>query len=360
MLSLGTFWDGEISSFDSEKILATGLFGCAYVIYVSVLRYKRWYDLEDDDIIPTPLNVEEAHVIYNNLGYIEFPFLAVKALEFGFFKTYAIPSISKILCSTSQLTKHCAYRYDDTHLLISEFIEQHPNSGRAHLALERMNALHNKYHITNMEFLYVLSVFTVVPVHFINKYGYRCVHQKEIIASYIVWKDIGVKMGIQDIPNCFEDMEAFLHEYEEKHMRFHVNNRTLGNATVDLFLSDVPPCLSAVLHPIGKWFVYSLCDSHLRIAMGFPTPPKALELFCQYCIKSLGWFVRFCLLPRDPLKFVHRTPASDEDDLGNPHEVLLNKRRLPNWIPFSKCNRYVDGYIVENMGPVGFDVLPNS
>ena len=362
----------SLFKYDHEsKIVATSLFTCTYLLYISTLRYKRWYDLENDDIIPIPTCVEDAHEIYNNLGYIEFPFLATKALEFGFFKTYSIPSISKILNSTSQLTKHCGDRYDDTHLLISEFIEQDPNSGRAHLALKRLNFLHSNYNITNIDYIYVLSVFIVVPIHFITKYGYRNLHPKEILASYIVWKDIGIKMGIKDIPNSYIEIETYMFTYESKYMKYHIDNNTLGNATIELFLSDIPHCLKWCLDPVGKVFITSICGIQLNIAMGFKQPSKILEWFCCTCIKSLGWFTRFCTLPRDatdPGVYVHRTPGSDETDQSS-SDFILNKMRIPRYFPYSCCrnrNKDInstsktsntdsnDGYIVETLGPLKY------
>lgn len=43
-----------------------------------------------------------------------------KALEFALFRTYAVPSIGKLLDSTGEFTRRAQKRYDDTDLLIDE------------------------------------------------------------------------------------------------------------------------------------------------------------------------------------------------------------------------------------------------
>lgn len=66
--------------------------------------------------------------------YHEFPMMTIKALEFALFKTYGIPSISKLLSQTGEFSKRCpkrldtnfiaeCSRYDDTDLLLREMGE---------------------------------------------------------------------------------------------------------------------------------------------------------------------------------------------------------------------------------------------
>lgn len=36
------------------------------------------------------------------------------------------------------------------------------------------------------------------------RYGYRVYTTAEVIANYTTWRDVGVRMGIKDIPNDLE------------------------------------------------------------------------------------------------------------------------------------------------------------
>lgn len=47
------------------------------------------------------------------------------------------------------------------------------------------------------------------------RYGYRVYTTAEIIANYTTWRDVGVRMGIKDIP---DDLEVRLRIYLEGHL----------------------------------------------------------------------------------------------------------------------------------------------
>ena len=92
----------------TKMIWAASIAGYTSIIY---LLRKRHNQVLDDT--PHAKTATEAHAFTLRYIYSDFHFLAVKALEFGLFKTYAIPSISKILSSTGELVDECPRRYDD-------------------------------------------------------------------------------------------------------------------------------------------------------------------------------------------------------------------------------------------------------
>eukprot|EP00468_Gymnochlora_sp_CCMP2014_P000860 CAMPEP_0167741250 /NCGR_PEP_ID=MMETSP0110_2-20121227/752_1 /TAXON_ID=629695 /ORGANISM="Gymnochlora sp., Strain CCMP2014" /LENGTH=111 /DNA_ID=CAMNT_0007625281 /DNA_START=175 /DNA_END=510 /DNA_ORIENTATION=- len=98
-------------------------------------------------------------------------------LQFGLFKTYAVPSISAVLIKTGQFTSGfttCNRRYDDTDLIIGEILchgdMDHP---RSKLAIRRLNWLHGHYKISNEDFLYTLAVFACESVQWVKRWGWR-------------------------------------------------------------------------------------------------------------------------------------------------------------------------------------------
>lgn len=131
---------------------------------------------------------------------MEFPFLSRKSLEFGLFRSYAIPQISRVLQKGGQFACGAAKRYDDTVILVEEMIHYHVDGDRASLALRRLNFLHSHYPIDNAEYLYVLAVFFLTPIEWSSIYGYREWTELEKAAYYTTWHDIGTRMGIHDIP----------------------------------------------------------------------------------------------------------------------------------------------------------------
>lgn len=325
----------------TENYAGIAAFALSYLGWVASVRMRSYNRL---DAIEAPKTALEAHAINKQLVYHDFPFISTKSLEFGLFKTYAIPSISKVLVSTRELVDHCARRYDDTDLLIREFMEDPSVTWRADLAIRRMNALHEKYRISNEDYLYVLTVFAVEPFRWIDKFGYRLTHPVEKRCAHIIWTDIGTKMAIKDIPESYEALELYMDDYEERNMKYHPNNALLAKHTMALFLSKTP----SFLHPLGRNAVYALCDARLRKAMGFPEPLFLLPELIQGILTMAGFFTRIFLPPR--LQQVRRTPPSSKMDEST--QARLGVRLCPLYHPFEKT--YKDGYCIEELGPEKF------
>lgn len=312
--------------------MAVGL----YLMYVRWRRYRNWFKLEHEYSVP--VDAESAHPIYRQLMGLEFPFLVKTALEFGLFKTYGIPSISRLLVKTKELTDNVSRRYDDTDLLVREFTENAPNSHRARTAIQRLNYLHSLYPtITNDEYLYVLTVFIVEPITWISKFGWRQPHQKEKISSYLIWKDIGIKMGIKSIPDSFEAAELFLAKYEADNMGYAPANAELAESSARLFLSVVP----SFMHPLGKCIIRALCGERLRQALGYSQPPMIVQHFAEYTLSAISLFVKLFKLPRT--KCLLRTPEHPAGSEDFP-------RMCPVFDVFDR-NYSPAGYRIDELGP---------
>lgn len=308
----------------------------AYMICVRLARYRHWYRLENK--IDMPTDPGSAHAIYRQFMGCEYPFLVKKALEFGLFKTYGIPSISQLLAKTKELTVNVSRRYDDTDLLVREFTERPPNSLRSDLAIQRLNYLHGLYpSISNEDYLYVLAVFIVEPIRWVAQYGYRPAHEKEKVSSYLIWKDIGVKMGIKSIPNNFEEMELYLDNYESTYMIYHKTNVALADASRSLFLSVVP----SVFHPFGKRLIEALCTQRLRASLGYPEPSAVYKHISYLSLQLMALFTRRLMLPRSrPL-------------LRTPEHPACGSEALPKLCPVFDVfdTNYPDGYRIDELGP---------
>src|SRR6185369_4071251 len=89
---------------------------------------------------------------YRRIVYLdtfhEFPFDHLRAVEFALFRTFAVPSISKILAATHEFELRAQKRRDDTDLLLSEILEHGFESERGKAALRRMNRVHGRFAIS--------------------------------------------------------------------------------------------------------------------------------------------------------------------------------------------------------------------
>jgi hypothetical protein len=281
------------------------------------------------------------------VSQLEFPFTAQKSLEFGLFRTYGIPTISKLLCSTKELTHEVGRRYDDTELLLREVYENDVDEvERAMRAVRRMNFIHSKYKISNGDYLYTLSVFVCEPIRWIDRFEWRKLTQRERDGLYVFWREIGIRMGIKNIPPSVDAFLAFNEEYEAKHMKFAPSNRTVANATIDLFLSLVP---LPALRDAGDAVVRSFMDQRLCKTFGLAPAPEWVHTFIVTLLKVRAFVVRHLFLPRAKLN--RRTPE-------RPMDGKSPARYCPLYTMYE--DTYPNGYVIEKLGPKKFENEPTQ
>jgi hypothetical protein len=221
----------------------------------------------------------------------EYPFLMQKALEFALFRTYAVPSIGALLDKTQHFERKGQKRYDDTALLIAEWVENGYDSERGRAALRRMNQLHHHWPISNEDYLYVLSVFVFVPKMWYEMYGTRPLTEKENLAIYYFWVEVSRRMGIKDVPDTYAAFEQFSVEYERDHFAYTDANRRVADATIRVFLSWYP----AILRPVVLQGIYALMDDPLREAFRYPQPAPLVKPLVRGGLKLAARLIR--LLP---------------------------------------------------------------
>ncbi|MGH2516666.1 MAG: oxygenase MpaB family protein [Ktedonobacterales bacterium] len=248
----------------------------------------------------------------------DFPWDTTRALELALYRTYAVPSISALLDQTGEFARRAQKRYDDTALLVAEFTEWGYESERGKRALRRMNTIHHRYSIANADFLYVLTTFIFEPIRWNARFGWRRLTEKERLATFSLWREIGRRMNIRDIPNSYTELEQYNVAYEREHFRYVETNRRVGDATRDLFLSWFP----APLRPLLKSGIYALMDEPLLDAFGFPHPPGWLRAFVAGGLKLRARALRF-----------------------------FPPRRRPRYYTEQRQRTYPSGYAIEELGP---------
>ncbi len=217
--------------------------------------------------------------------FYEFPWDFNRSLELALYKTFAVPSIAKILSGTGEFENHAQKRYDDTDIILSEIIEHGLDSERGREAVNRLNWIHSNYSITNNDYLYVLSTFVFDSGRWINKYSYRKLTDNEEQAGYKVWVEIGEAMGIKDIPDTLEKLRAFNINYEKEHFVYSDANRRVAQATENLMLSWYLPKL---FWEIARPFLHAIMDEHLLKAFGYKNSPVIFRFLANNTLKLRG------------------------------------------------------------------------
>lgn len=256
--------------------------------------------------------------------FYEFPWDFNRALELALYKTFAVPSIAKILYNSQEFEKHPQKRYDDTDLILSEIVEN-GLEGRGLQALERLNWIHSNYKITNEDYLYVLSTFIYDTSNWINKYGYRKLTQQEELAGFYVWKQIGERMHIENIPNSITEFKKYHDDYEAKYFEYSEANYKVARATEDLMLSWYLP---KFMFEAARPFLHAVMEPHLLKAFNYKEPGEVLRALATRTLRARSYAES--LIPRT-------TPYIRTRD--------------------HKHKAYPNGYTMEDLGP---DKLLNS
>lgn len=232
------------------------------------------------------------------VAYHDFPWDTTRALEFALFRTFAVPSIGKLLLATHEFSDRTQKRYDDTDLILSEIIEHGYDSARGREALGRMNKMHGRFNISNDDFRYVLTTFVMEPYRWIKRFGYRKSTRKELEAGYHLWAEIGTRMGIQDIPADFDAMEQYNIDYETRHFSYSEPGRKVADATLDMMLGWYLP---RFMWPLAKPFAYAIMDERLRKAMHYPDPNLLVRGLLGAVMTIRKWVLACIPLRKKPL-----------------------------------------------------------
>ncbi len=250
----------------------------------------------------------------------EFPWDIARALEVALHRTFCVPSISSVLDRMGEFAHRAQRRYDDTGLLLTEIIEHGYESDRGAAAIARMNRIHARFEIANEDYLYVLSTFHFEPVRWIDRFGWRRMSPIEVESSFLLWREIGRRMGIRDLPKSHDAFAAFVAEYERTRFAYTDANRRLGENARELLASWFP----RVLRPLVRRSVHAVFDAPVLAAMGYPRPSAFERDVVEGLLAARARIVRF-----------------------------LPARRRPKFITHGPVRSYPQGYEIPRLGPPG-------
>ncbi|EST20763.1 oxygenase MpaB family protein [Streptomyces roseochromogenus] len=240
--------------------------------------------------------VADALEIYRLSAAFEFPWDYTRALELALYRTYAVPSIGRLLARTAELTERTQKRYDDTALLLDTVVEYGFAAEEGRTAIRRINQMHRSYDISDDDMRYVLSTFVVVPRRWIDAYGWRRLSRHEVVAATEYYRTLGRHMGIPGIPETYDEFETLLDAYEREHFRWDEQSRSVSDATLDLMVSWYPRPLA----PLLRTATLALFDEHLLRAFRYTQPGAATTEFVRRAVRARGRLVRLLPPRRSP------------------------------------------------------------
>ncbi|MFD7662656.1 oxygenase MpaB family protein [Streptomyces sp. NPDC059788] len=232
----------------------------------------------------------------------EFPWDVARALELALYRTYAVPSIGRLLDETAELTDRTQKRYDDTALLLDTVMEHGFDTDDGRTAIRRINQMHRSYDISNEDMRYVLCTFVVVPKRWLDLYGWRRLSEIEKHASAVYYRTLGRHMGITDIPRNFQEFERCLDDYERAHFAWDEGGRRVSDATLGLMAGWYGP-----LAPVVRGASKALLDDSLLDTFRYERPKPAVRAAVRGALRLRARSVRL-LPPRRRPHYARQNP----------------------------------------------------
>ncbi|MFF0335208.1 oxygenase MpaB family protein [Streptomyces fimicarius] len=262
-----------------------------------VKRYDRLKEIQRLDPERDFLEIYRLTVTY------EFPWDVTRALELALYRTYAVPSIGRLLDETAELTERSQKRYDDTALLLDTVVEHGFETDEGRTAVRRINQMHRSYDISNDDMRYVLCTFVVTPKRWLDSFGWRklCCHELGAFAAY--YRTLGARMGIKDVPGTYEEFESTLDAYEREHFGWDEGARRVSDATLALMASWYP----APLAPVVRGASLALLDDSLLRAFRYRRPGPVARGLTRGALRLRARAVRL-LPPRRTPHYARQNP----------------------------------------------------
>ncbi|KAL4736097.1 hypothetical protein BDV11DRAFT_207913 [Aspergillus similis] len=331
-------------SLKSVPPAAVGATVLAYLVLCSTLRHRRArrqakrLNYPDRQSLSRMTNVE-AQAIIQEMAEWEFPTTFTKSLQFALFKTYGVPSISQLLVATRMFStpENASRRYEDTNVLIGEFLSHDPREERTRKAIARINYLHS-------------PVFVTEPRAFVNRFEWRELTDLEVCALGTfgrAWRD-----GIEFV----DDITEWALQYAGRHMVPDKASNKTAEELIPLLLFYMPRFLTAYL----RQSVGVLMGERLRWAMFYPEPSN-MAYAATYAVLSLRRFIlRYFALPRffPARQFGEKDPQTNryyhKTYLVHPYYVKpsFSSRWGPSaWFTWAVGGVLPIGYEIETVGP---------
>jgi hypothetical protein len=244
----------------------------------------------------------DCHEIYRVMFAHEFPWDMTQSLGLALYRTYAVPSIGELLAATGEFERRTHKRYADTGLILDAVLEHGFASPSGRAAIRRMNQMHGAYAISNDDMRYVQSTFVVIPMRWMDRFGWRPMSETERRASANYYRELGRLMNIKDSPATHEEFAAYLDTYEREHFAYSPGGRAVSDATLALLVGFYPRWVRGALRST----TLALLDPPLREAFRYPPPRQVVEALTVAGLRARAAVERR-LPPRREPRYVRQT-----------------------------------------------------
>ncbi|KAK5045932.1 hypothetical protein LTR84_008718 [Exophiala bonariae] len=178
----------------------------------------------------------------------------------------------------------------------------HKVKSRNHsLIIARINEHHHRYgmKINSDDVLYLMILFGLAPIPWINRFGYRKLEPFEEHAIWTLWREVACRMGIKYIPRTLEQAKEWRRQFERTLRWREDANEVMASAMLDQVLYPIPGPLKGfvaqVFVSIVDW------DKLEQLAPNSYIREIVFDIFrvCGWLIREFG-FLRISAYQRSP------------------------------------------------------------
>lgn len=248
------------------------------------------------------------HEIFRNMATQELGWEHRFGLSFAFYRIFAVPRMAKLLAYTGHIQARPVKRMYDTGLLMYDLSYHGPEHPRGREVIRKLNTMHRRWQIENEDYLYVLASLVVVPIRFMDEYGWRRATAQEREANVLFYRRVGELMAIRDSPSTESEFEQFFDEYESRHLAPSDDGRSLMDATKPVAEDWFAGPLTFLADP----FTRVLLGEHLSRCLGQQAAPFWARALVRAALTARA--VALCVAP------ILRIPLITPEDPIGPYE----------------------------------------
>ncbi len=237
----------------------------------------------------------------------------------AYFRSFAVPQISKALLASGEITQRPGKRSTDTGIVVYEIITHGFDSERGRSMVSLLRRVHAGVPGTDDDFLYVLISLLIAPLRWLDSHGWRAVEPTERAAAHRFFFELGQRIGLEVIPSSYNEAAVFFDDYEASHV-------AASAAGIALMISALPAFTNKLPHLVRRWdreiLGALIGDVRVSTALGLPSPGRGLTAA-----------VRALLTARN-VRTAHSAPSE-----------------LPVFASGAATTIYPTGYMLSEVGP---------
>lgn len=227
----------------------------------------------------------------------EFPWDMRMAFNLAFNRSFALPRVAGTLVGTGRVLAEPRRRADVTGIIMYEILLHGFEHPRGRLALRLLNEAHRGVTADRDDSVHVLAALVVVPMRWLRRYGWRAPAEQEREAAARYYREIGLRMGLRDLPDGYAAFEAWFDAYEAAHLRHSPEAERIERVTRALLRGRIPKPLRGAADAL----IASLYDPPLRRAYAVPDPPVWARAGLHVALRGRALLLRLARPRTTPL-----------------------------------------------------------